>query len=226
MARTKRSMLRPSIIFLIGIILIALSLTFWYFMVSPVVSLDTYGIQGQSVSKTISNASSSIYYFGGIRSGEQDTYNRSRPVDYSLNLSIKIDAKTGPINVTVYVRDNPIFKATTNATDRTIWCNATQRLIYATNNQTPPAGTIMFSDIVSPISVSLMDTFTGGTTPYMVIQNLNTTSATNVSYIYNYTAMFRNSDGLPLVIFVIGVIIVVAEGVVLLRFLIRRVRER
>ena len=225
MARTKRSMLRPSIIFLIGIILIALSLTFWYFMVSPVVSLDTYGIQGQSVSKTISNASSSIYYFGGIRSGEQDTYNRSRPVDYSLNLSIKIDAKPGPISVTVYVRDNPIFKATTNATYRTILCNTTQSLIYTRNNQTPPVGTIIFSDIVSPISVSLMDTFAGGTTPYMVIQNLNTTT-TSVSYIYNYTAMFRNSDGLPLVILVIGVIIVVAEGVVLLRFLIRRVRER
>jgi hypothetical protein len=138
-------------------------------------------------------------------------------------LSIKIDAKTGPINVTVYIRDNPIFKATTNATDRTIWCNTT---LWRENNQTSPAGTIMFSNIASPISASWMDTFTGGTTPYMVIQNLNTTSATKVSYIYNYTAMFRNSDGLPLVIFIVGVIIVVVEGVAMLRFLRRRARER
>lgn len=195
-------MLRPAVIFLIGIILIALSFTFWYFAVSPMVRLDTYRIPRQSNSITIPNASSSIYYFGSNSS--QAIYNESRPVDYSLNLSIEINAtqKTGPIRVTIYVSGNPIFKATTNATDRTIWCNTT-----------------------NPIS-SLMDAFTGGTTPYIVIQNLNTTSATSVSYIYNYSAMFRNSDGLPLVIFVVGVIIVVVEGVVLLRLLIRRVRGR
>ena len=216
-------MLRPAVIFLIGIILIALSLTFWYSIVSPVVSLDTYSISGQSVSATISNASSSIYYFGSIIFNSATISNKSRPVDYSLNLSIAINAKTGPISVTVYVRNNPIFKATTNATDRIISCNTT---LWRKNNQTASAGTILFPNIASPISVSLIDAFTGGTTPYMVIQNLNTTSATNVSYVYNYTAMFRNSDGLPLVIFIIGVIIVVVEGVTLVRFLIRRVRAR
>ena len=223
MARAKKSVLRPAIIFLIGIVLIALSLTFWYSIVSPVVSLDTYSISNQSVSKTISNASSSIYYFGGIIFNSANIDNKSRPVDYSLNLSIEIDAKTGPISVTVYVHNNPIFKATTNATDRIISCNTT---LWRKNNQTASAGTSLFPNIASPISVSLIDAFTGGTTPYMVIQNLNTTSATNVSYIYNYTAMFRNSDGLPLVIFIIGVIIVVVEGVTLVRFLIRRVRAR
>jgi hypothetical protein len=92
--------------------------------------------------------------------------------------------------------------------------------MWRKNNQTASP------DIVSPISVSLSDAFTGGTTPYMVIQNLNKTSVASVSYKYNYTAMFRNSDGLPLVIFIVGVIIVVVEGVALLRFVIRRVRER
>jgi len=215
-------MLRPAVLFLIGIILIALSLTFWYSIVSPVVSLNKYSISGKSVSK-ISNASSSIYYFGSIIFNSATINNKSRPVDYSLNLSIAINAKTGPISVTVYVRNNPIFKATTNATDRTISCNTT---LWRKNNQTASTGTILFPNIASPISVSLIDAFTGGTTPYMVIQNLNTTSATNVSYIYNYTAMFRNSDGLPLVIFIIGVIIVVVEGVTLVRFLIRQVRAR
>ena len=215
-------MLRPAIVFLIVIVLVALSLTFWYSIVSPVVSLNKYSISGKSVSK-ISNASSSIYYFGSIIFNSATINNKSRPVDYSLNLSIAINAKTGPISVTVYVRNNPIFKATTNATDRIISCNTT---LWRKNNQTASTGTILFPNIASPISVSLIDAFTGGTTPYMVIQNLNTTSATNVSYVYNYTAMFRNSDGLPLVIFIIGVIIVVVEGVTLVRFLIRQVRAR
>jgi hypothetical protein len=144
-------------------------------------------------------------------------------VDYSFNLSIRIGANAGqPINVTVYVRGKPVFTAKTNATVGTIYCNTTQQ----EKNQTAPKGVSMFPNIASPISVSLTDAFTGGTTPYMIIQNLNTTKSTSVSYLYNYTARFRSSDGLPIAMFIVGVIIAVIEGIGLLRFAIARVRER
>jgi hypothetical protein len=215
-------MLRPAVIFLIGVILIALSFTLWYYTVSPVVGLDTFSVMPPSASKTIANASSLILYFGYVYVSPANVYNRSRPVDSSFNLSINVAANPGPISVTVYLRGNPVFSAKTNATDRTIWCNST----FAASNKTIPAGTIVYPNIVYPISVSLLDAFTGGTTPYMVIQNLNTTKATSVYYFYNYAAKFRHSDGLPIVMFIVGVIIAVIEGIGLLRFAITRIRER
>jgi hypothetical protein len=139
-----------------------------------------------------------------------------------LDLSIKVIANLGPVDVTVYANGHPIFTAKTNVTDKTIFCNST----LAKSNETRPSGTMVYPDIVHPVSVSLLDAFTGGTAPYMIIQNLNTTSEASISYFYNYTATFRNSDGLPIVIFIIGVIIVVIEGVALLRLVAKRVRER
>jgi hypothetical protein len=222
LAGTRKSALRPAVIFLIGIILIALSFTLWYYIVPPVVGLSTYSIAPPSASKTIDNASSLTLYFGYLYVSPADVYNRSRPVDYSFNLSMRISANVGQlIDVTVYVRGKPLFNAKTSATVETIYCNTTQ----LEENQTAPKGVSVFPNVESPISVSLTDAFTGGTTPYMIIQNLNTTRA-SVTYSYDYTAKFRNSDGLPLAMFIVGVIIAVIEGIGLLRFAIARVRER
>lgn len=223
MARTRKSALRPAVIFLIGIILIALSFTLWYYIVPPVVSLNTFSIAPPSGSKTIANASSLVLHFGYIYVSPANQYNKSRPVDYSFNLSIIVGASAGQsINVTVYMRGKPVFNAKTNATIRTIDCNTTLQ----EKTQAAPKGVSMFPNIASPISVSLTDAFTGGTTPYMIIQNLNATNAASVSYFYNYTARFRNSDGLPIAMFIVGVIIAIIEGISLLRFAIVRVRER
>lgn len=208
-------------IFLIGIILIALSFTLWYYIVTPVVGLSTYNIEPPSKSKTIANASSLILYFGSVNANPSPLYNRSRPVDNSFTLSINVVANTGPISVTTYLRGNPVFSAKTNATDNSIWCNST----LAASNK-PPARTIVYPNIEHAISVSLLDAFTGGTTPYVVIQNLNSTAPTSVTYSYHYIASFRSSDGLPIAMFIVGVIIAVIEGIILLRFVITRVRER
>jgi hypothetical protein len=221
LARTRKSVLRPTVIFLIGIILVALAFTLWAYAVPPVVRLNTFSITPSSASKNIANASSLILYFGYIYVSPANQYNKSRPVDDSFTLAIKVTANPGPVNVTVYVRSNPVFSAKTNATDRTISCNST----LTASNKTIPSGTIVYPDIVHPISVSLLDAFTGGATPYMVIQNLNTTKTTSVSYFYNYTAKFRNSL-LTLAMFIVGGIIAVIEGIGLLRFAITRVRER
>lgn len=222
MARTRKSALRPVVIFLIGVILIALSFALWYYTVPPVTGLSTNSIAPPAASKTIANGSSLIYYFGYVYFNSANIYNKSRPIDDSFNLSLQVVANTGPISVTVYVRGNAVFSAKTNATDSTIWCNST----LVASNETIPAGTIVYPNIAHPISVSLLDAFTGGTTPYMIIQNLNSTSPTSVSYFYSYTAKFRSSDGLPILIFIVGVIIAVIEGIGLLRLAITRVRER
>ena len=212
MAKTKKSALRPAVIFLIGIILIALSFALWYYVVPPVVGLSKYSVSS-SASKTIANSSSLVLYPVNI-------FNVSRPADDSFNLAINISANEGPISLTIYLRGNSVFSAETNATDRTIWCNSA----LATSNKTFP-GTILKPDVTHSIPVSLLDAFTGGTTPKMVIQNLNTTSATSISYSYDYTASFRSSDGLPIAMFIVGVIIAIIEGINLLRFAITRIRE-
>jgi cytochrome bd-type quinol oxidase subunit 2 len=190
--------------------------------VPPVVGLNTNSIAPPATSgEKIANGSSLTLYFGYVYFNSANIYNKSRPVDDSFNLSLQVVADPGPISVTVYLRGSPVFSAQTNATVRTIWCNST---LYASNKTT--AGTIVYPNIVHSISVSLLDAFTGGTTPYMVIQNLNSTSPTSVSYFYSYTAKFRNSDGLPILLFIVGVIIAVIEGIGLLRFAITRIRER
>jgi hypothetical protein len=181
--------------------------------VPPIVGLSNYSVSS-SASKTIANSSSLVLYPVNI-------FNASRPTDDSFDLAINISANKGPISFTVYLRGNSVFSAETNATDRTIWCNSA----LATSNRTIPASTIVYPDVVHSVPVSLLDAFTGGTTPSMVIQNLNTTSATSVSYSYHYTASFRNSDGLPIAMFIVGVIIAIIEGISLLRFAITRIRE-
>jgi hypothetical protein len=192
--------------------LIALSFALWYYVVPPVVGLSKYSVSS-SASKTIANSSSLVLYPVNI-------FNVSQPADDSFNLAINISANEGPISLTIYLRGNSVFSAETNATERTIWCNS----VLATSNKTFP-GTILKPDVTHSIPVSLLDAFTGGTTPKMVIQNLNTTSATSVSYSYYYTASFRNSDGLPIAMFIVGVIIAIIEGINLLRFAITRIRE-
>lgn len=208
-------------IFLIGIILIVLSFTFWYFIVSPVVSLGIFSFSRSSVTKQISNGSSLILYFG-VRHLQTDTYNTSRPVDYSMNLTLVLGT-TGPINITVYVRDAPVFSfIQSNATQHNLEFNSTKYMRFVNNQTTPPSW--LHSDIYSSIPVSLGDAFTGGTTPNAIIRSLNTTQSTSVTYFYTYSAEFRDSNGIPLLIFVVGAIIAIVYGIVFARRLIRRIR--
>jgi hypothetical protein len=210
------------LISLVGIILIVLSFTFWYFIVPPVVSLGTYSFSRRSVTKNISNGSSLILYFGSIRFQQQDYYNRSRPVDYSMNLTLVLGT-TGPINITVYVRDAPVFSfIQSNATQHNLEFNSTKYMLFVNNQTTPPSW--LHSSIYSSIPVSLGDAFTGGTTPYSIIRGLNTTQRTSVTYFYTYSAEFRDSNGITLLIFVVGAIIVIVYGIVFARRLIRRIR--
>jgi len=215
LAKTRKSALRPIVIFLIGIILIALSFALWYYIVPPVVGLSKYSVHSLGLqTKTLENGSSLVFYPTNVN-------NVSRPADDSFDLAINISASGGPIRMTVYLRGNSVFSAETNANDSIIWCNSA----LASGSQTF-SRTILYPDVVHSISVSLLDAFTGGTTPSIVIQNLNTTGATSVTYFYLYTATFRNSDGLPIAMFIVGVIIAIIEGISLLRFGITRIRER
>jgi hypothetical protein len=95
-------------------------------------------------------------------------------------------------------------------------------MLFVNNQTTPPSW--LHPGIYSSIPVSLGDAFTGGTTPYSIIKSLNTTQTTSVTYFYTYSAEFRDSNGIPLLIFVVGSIIAIVYGVVLVRRLIRRIR--
>jgi hypothetical protein len=206
------------IIFLIGIILIALSFVFWYFTISPVCTVDTFAIKSTKETKTITNGSSLILYFGSLFFQESTHLNESRPVDISLNMEIKVETSNEPVNVAIYVRDTPIFTALPSATAPLV-CNST---VY---NSSSPV-TNVFPNVTSQIPTSLLDAFTGGTTPYMIIKNLNTTTQVNVTYQYLYGAEYRKGQYVPLLLFIIGAIIAVFEGVGLLRYTIKRVRQR
>jgi len=207
------------VIFLIGIILIAISFVFWYFTIAPISTVDTYAIKGPKDSKEITNGSSLILSFGSIFFQQSDQKNKSRPVDISLNMEIKVETSAEPTNVTIYVRDTPIFTALAYTATPLI-CNST---VY--NSSNPVAN--VFPNITSTIPVSMLDAFTGGTTPYMIIRNLNTTTPkTTVTYQYLYGAQYRNGHFIPLLLFIIGAIITVFEGIGLLRYAIKRVRQR
>jgi hypothetical protein len=213
-------MLRPTVLFLIGIILIALSLSFWYFVISPMCSLATYNPPTLTKAKNTTQTSATVY-FGTVYHVQSYIYNWSHPVDYSFNVSFWVEVtKGGPIEVLVYVRDRPVWgPEQTSDTVKIIKCNST---LY--NSTNPSAG--VFPNVAGDIPVSLLDAFTGGTTPYMVIRNLNTNSSTNFSYGFSYTALHRSGNGVTMVMFFIGVIIAIVEGVVLVKFLIRRIRQR
>jgi hypothetical protein len=227
MQRTKKSLLKPGIIVLVGIILITLSFIFWYYTIPPISGLSRYDIKLQSaaapkINITPSNTStnSSIVYFGNLIYNQQPRYNQSRPIDNSFNLSMRVDATTGPINITFYVRDTAVYSVQTNSTVRTIIFNST---LYNNASANRPANTLVFPNIAAPVSSSLLDAFTGGTTPYMIIKNLNT-NATSISYQYSYSALFRNSNGIPLILFIAGMIIVIVYGITFVRRLIKHTR--
>lgn len=220
--KRRKGILLPVVLFLIGIVLIALSFTFWYSMVSPIVSQNVYSLSENGVSKSISNRSDLLLYFGSVTFKTAPVVNRSRTVDSSFNLSLRIAANTGPISLTIYVRNTPIFNAQTNATVRTIDCNTTRY----NNSSYHPTGTLVRPNVYSTVPISLLDAFTGGTTPYMIIENLNSTKPTGITYGYSYNALYRSSNGVPLILFIVGMIIAVVEGITLLRRGIRRVRQR
>jgi hypothetical protein len=217
-----KSLRGPAAVFLIGIILIILSFSFWYFIVPPMVGLSTYSYSRPSENMQIFNGSSLTLYFGSIRFQQQDSFNKSRPVDYSMNLSI-ILRTTGPISMMVYIHDTSVFSFKSNATQHALEFNSSKYTLFANNQTTPPSW--LYPGIHGSIPVSLGDAFTGGTTPYLIIRNLNVTnSKSQVTYSYTYTAEFRDSDGIPLLLFIVGVIIVVVYGIVLVRHLIRRTK--
>lgn len=215
-------MLRPIIIFLVGIILIALSFTLWYGAVSPIVTRSAYSLSESAVSKTIANQSDLILYFGNITFQQHSVYNKSRPIDYSFNLNLSVNIDAWPSDVTVYVRDTPIFTAQTNKTTHIIVCDTTK----FNNNSYRPTGTLVSPNVDGTVPVSFLDAFSGGTTPYLIVKNLNATQTAKITYGYAYKAFYRSSSGVPLILFVIGAIITVGEGVTLLRYAIRRTRQR
>ena len=222
MQRTKKGLTRPVIATIIGIILIILSLTFWFYIVSPIVSLGTFTFTRPADTKTITNNTLTIY-LGSVRFQQQDLYNRSRPVDNSMTLMLTL-ATTNPINLNVYVRDAQVFSFMTNATTaaHNIEFNSTKYDLFVANQTTPP--TWLHESIHSGISASFLDAFTGGTTPYLTITNQNTTKTTNVTYFYTYSAEFRNSIGIPLLLFAVGLIMVIVYGITAVRRLIKRAR--
>jgi hypothetical protein len=136
---------------------------------------------------------------------------------------MRISATNGPINVTIYARDTAVRTVQTNFTIRTIIFNST---LYNNANATRPANSLVVPSVNATIPSSLLDAFTGGTTPYMIIRNLNTTSTTSVSFQYSYSALFRNSNVIPMLLFIVGVIIVVVYGIAFIRRFMKRSRGR
>ena len=218
MRSNKKSLLRPGIVFIVGLLLIFISFASWYFVVTPIVSLGTYNFNHSTTSTSIYNGSSVTIQ---IRSIEQQEVNQSTPTDYSMTMALVLGA-TGPINMKVYIRDSPIFTYTTTNATQQLEFNSTKYNLY--NDTDRP--TWLYENISASVPVSLIDAFTGGTTPYFVITNLNNTSSVGVTYSYSYSSQFRSSDGIPFLFFVVGAIIVIVEGIVIVRQLVRRVRRR
>lgn len=137
---------------------------------------------------------------------------------------MRIDATNGPINVTIYVRDTKVRTVqTTNFTVRTIIFDSS---LYNNASASRPPKSLVRPNVTANVPSSLMDAFGGGTTPYMIIKNLNSTSTTSVSFQYSYSALFRDSNEIPPVLFMVGVVIVIVYGIVFVRRFIKRSRER
>jgi hypothetical protein len=227
--RPKKGLLRPGIMILIGIILIALSFTLWYYIIPPVTYLGRYDLKVASAASskiaflTSNSTTPSTVYFGGLVYENKPRYNQSRPIDNSFNLSMRIDATNGPINVTIYTRNTAVFTVQTNFTVRTLVFDSN---LYNNASATRPPNSLVFPNVTAAVSSSLLDSFIGGTTPYMIIRNLNSTSTTSVSFQYSYSALFRNSNGIPLLLFIAGVIIIIVYGIAFIRRFIKRSRGR
>ncbi|MEM2102810.1 MAG: hypothetical protein QXM22_04785 [Candidatus Bathyarchaeia archaeon] len=225
MSKTLRKQLRPIIILIIGILLITLSFVFWLYIVPPFCTLTTYTLNRPTTTKTLNTTASLIEYFGHNEQKAPTPFNESRPMDYLINTTLRLTVTYGgPVEVTVYVGDKIVFNVQTNKTMTEIRCNTTRYQSYIQNGTLPPAG--IFPNITSTISVSWLDAFSGGPAPYMLVKNLNTTSSASVAYNFSYIGIRRSSSGIPLFMFIIGVIIVIIEGLVLLKAFIKRLRER
>jgi len=135
-----------------------------------------------------------------------------------MNLSLVVGTSVAPglINMTVYVRNGGVESLVANTTKHILVFNSTEYNVFA-NNGTNPMPSWLHQNIYYSIPVSFVDAFTGGTTPYLEIQPLGTTQSTTVTYSYAYHARFRSSDGIPLLVFIAGVIITIVYGVVLVR---------
>ncbi|HVP40887.1 MAG TPA: hypothetical protein VMS95_02930 [Candidatus Krumholzibacteriaceae bacterium] len=216
MQKTKKNLLRPGIMILIGIILIALSFTLWYYAIPPFTGISRNDI-------TLASAASPKITFLTSNSTNPATVYFGSPIDKSFNLSMRISATNGPINVTIYARDTAVRTVQTNFTIRTIIFNST---LYNNASISRPANSLVVPSVNATIPSSLLDAFTGGTTPYMIIRNLNTNSTTSVSFQYSYSALFRNSNGIPMLLFIVGVIIVVVYGIAFIRRFMKRSRGR
>ncbi|MGQ9565643.1 MAG: hypothetical protein ACUVT5_03745 [Candidatus Bathyarchaeales archaeon] len=217
--------LRPIIILIIGILLITLSFVFWFYTVPPFATLTTYTLNRPSTTKNLNTTASLIEYFGHNEQKAPTPFNESRPMDYLINTTLRVTVTYGgPVEITVYIGDKIVFNVQTNTTMTEIRCNTTRYLSYIQNGIPPPAG--IFPNITSTISASWLDAFSGGPVPYMLVKNLNATSSASVSYSFSYTGIRRSSSGIPLFMFIIGVIIIIIEGLVLLRAAIKRLRER
>jgi len=220
-----RELLRPIILLLIGILLIALSFVFWFYAVPPISGLATYSLSRPTTKDpyNINATASLIEYFGHNEALNPAPFNQTRPVDYFFNTTLNLRVtKDGPVNVTVYVGNQAVFNVVTNTTMKEITCNTTRYNMYNSTNR--PAG--MFPNILSNVSLSLFDAFTGGPSPYMLVKNLNPANVTGVTYSFSYNGVHRSSSGITLFMFIIGVVIVVIEGIALLRIFIKRIRER
>ena len=206
--------MRPGIIILIGIVIIVLSFTLWYYIIPPFTSLSRNSASlasaaaGKITFLTSNSTSPSTVYFGA-------------PIDDSFNLSMTIGVTNGSVSVTVYVRDK-VCTVQTNSTIQTIVFSSS---LYNNASASRPPKSIIFPNVTAVVPSSLLDAFTGGATPYMVIRNLNA-SETSVSYTYSYSESFRNSDGIPLLLFVIGAVIIIVYGIVFVRRFIRHPRDR
>lgn len=215
---------------LIGIILIALSFTLWYYIIPPITHLSKYDLTLVSAAApkitflTSNSTNPSTIYFGSITYQDQPRYNQSRPIDNSFNLSMRIDATNGPINVTIYARDAVAFTVQTNFTIRTIVFDSS---LYNNASASRPSKSLVFPNVTTTVPTLLLDAFTGGTAPYMIIRNLNTTSTTIVSFQYSYSALFRDSSSdIPFLMFMVGAVIVIVYGIVFVRRFIKRSRGR
>jgi hypothetical protein len=241
---------------LIGIILIALSFTLWYYIIPPVTHLSKYDLTLVSAAApkitflTSNSTTPSTIYFGSITYQDQPRYNQSRPIDNSFNLSMRIDVTNGPINVTIYARDAVVFTVQTNFTKEGLvysnqWkgsdtavfivqTNFTVRTLifdsslYNNASASRPSKSLVFPNVTTTVPTLLQDAFTGGTAPYMIIRNLNRTATTIVSsFQYSYSALFRDSSSdIPFLMFMIGAVIVIVYGIVFVRRFIKRSRGR
>lgn len=143
-------------------------------------------------------------------------------------------ASIAPSSAAMYPGEWQIFNSTVQAGSGNYtyqWYMDGKKLAGATNsilNFTDPfdPSTIYLPNVEGTISSSLLDAFSGGITPYVIIQNLDLASSTSVTYQYSYNALFRESQGIPLFLLLVGVVMALVSGIALVRRLIKRVRQR